>query len=156
LLSFHGLPERHIRKGDPSGKHCLAKAGCCDSISEVNKHCYRAQCFATKRQLVKKLGLREGKSSMSFQSRLGRDPWLEPATDQHIVELARTGVRRLAVVCPGFVADCLETLEEIGLRAKESFLEAGGKDFRLVSCLNDHPAWLDALAAMLKRNSVSH
>lgn len=151
LFSYHGLPERHVLKSDASGNHCLRKSDCCASISEVNQYCYRAQCFFTSRELVRRLNLPSEGHTTSFQSRLGRDPWLAPATDEVVPQLARAGVKRLAVVCPAFVTDCLETLEEIGIRARESFVEAGGEDLRLAPCLNEHPAWLDALANLLRR-----
>jgi ferrochelatase len=152
LFSLHGLPERHIRKGDPTGRWCLMQPGCCDAIPPENRYCYRAQCLATARELAKRLRLSEGGFSIGFQSQVGRSRWLQPATDALIPELARDkGVRRLVVLCPSFVTDCLETLEQIGLRGQESFLAAGGEAFRVVPCLNEHPAWLDGLAAMLSR-----
>jgi ferrochelatase len=149
LLSFHGLPERHLRKADASGRHCLATADCCDHIGEANRNCYRAQCFATARSLARRLGLSEGAFSVSFQSRLGRTRWISPYTDRVIVELAAQGKRRLVVFCPAFVADCLETLEEIGMRAKEQFLAAGGERLTLVPSLNASPAWADALVKIV-------
>jgi ferrochelatase len=151
LLSYHGLPERHCRKSDPSGAHCLAHATCCDALLEVNRHCYRAQCFATSRALVPALGLDPARVTTTFQSRLGRDPWIQPYTDQVLLELARAGTRRLAVFCPAFTADCLETLEEIGLRAAADFRAAGGGELRLVPSLNAHPAWVAALATLVRR-----
>ncbi|MDX9975399.1 MAG: ferrochelatase [FCB group bacterium] len=151
LFSYHGLPERQVRKSDPTGHHCLATPNCCDTPVPANRNCYRAQCFATTRALVQRLGLAEGAYTVSFQSRLGRDPWLQPATDQVVTELPTRGAKRLAVLCPAFITDCLETLEEIGLRARESFIEAGGEEFRLVPCLNDNPVWLDALANLLRK-----
>lgn len=151
LFSYHGLPERQVRKTDPTGHHCLETPGCCDTLGRANQYCYRAQCFATTRALAARLGLAPEAHGTSFQSRLGRDPWLKPPTDEVVPELARGGVKRLAVLCPAFVTDCLETLEEIGIRARESFIEAGGEDLLAVPCLNDHPAWLDALAELLKK-----
>jgi protoporphyrin/coproporphyrin ferrochelatase len=151
LLSYHGLPERHVRKSDATGTHCLTHPDCCDTISTVNQYCYRAQCVATSRALAARLGLTPENHSTSFQSRLGREPWLTPPTDEVIVDLARRGVKRLAVLCPAFVTDCLETVEEIAIRGKDSFLEAGGEAFKQVPCPNAHPAWVDALAAMLRR-----
>ncbi|MBI4557770.1 MAG: ferrochelatase [Candidatus Hydrogenedentes bacterium] len=153
LFSYHGLPERQVRKSDPSGGHCLVKPDCCEVIGPVNQYCYRAQCLATTRALTVRLGLKPNSFATSFQSRLGRDPWLEPATDKFISELPGKGVRRLAVLCPAFVADCLETLEEIGLRARDTFLHAGGEAFQLVPSLNDHPAWVNALANLLSQQS---
>jgi ferrochelatase len=149
LFSYHGLPERHMRKSDPSGQHCLASAGCCEVLSDVNRNCYRAQCFATSRGLAERLGLPSGGYTVSFQSRLGRTPWVKPYTDVVLPELAQRGVRRLAVMCPAFVADCLETLEEVGLRAREQFLASGGESLTLVPSLNAHPAWVDAVVRLV-------
>lgn len=150
LFSYHGLPERHMRKSDASGRHCLASAGCCDVLTEVNRHCYRAQCFATTRGLAERLGLSSGSYTISFQSRLGRTPWIKPYTDVVLPELAARGVKRLAVMCPAFVADCLETLEEVGLRAREQFLASGGESLTLVPSLNAHPAWVDAVVHLVR------
>jgi ferrochelatase len=151
LFSFHGLPERQVRAGDHSGRHCLEAEGCCEVIGEANRDCYRAQCFATARALAAKLGLAAGSFSVSFQSRLGRTPWIRPYTDARIAELAREGKKRLCVFCPAFVADCLETLEEIGLRARDQFLAAGGEALTLVPSLNATDAWVDALVALVRR-----
>lgn len=151
VLSYHGLPERHVRKGDPTGSHCLCREDCCDTPVPANHRCYRHHCMETSRALVARLGLEEERFTISFQSRLGRDPWLGPATDQTIVSLAESGVKRLAVLSPAFVADCLETLEEIGIAGKESFLEHGGEEFLLVPSLNTHPAWVDAMARLIER-----
>ncbi len=149
LFSFHGLPERHMRKADPTAQHCLRAKDCCQTPSVAHKTCYRAQCFATVRDFVASAGIPTGKYSVSFQSRLGKEPWLRPYTDEELVRLATSGVERLAVLCPAFVADCLETLEEIGLRGRESFLKAGGTALTLVPCLNEHPLWLQALERMV-------
>lgn len=148
LMSFHGLPERHMVKSDDSGRHCLASDNCCDAIGPDNRNCYRAQCFSTARALAKQLELSDDDYSVSFQSRLGRTPWIKPYTDEVLVELAKKGVERLAVYCPAFVADCLETLEEIGMRADEDFRAAGGKRLVLVPSLNAHPAWADAVVQL--------
>jgi len=149
LFSYHGLPERHCTKSDETGRHCLQRPDCCDAIVEANRNCYRAHCFATTRGLRQRLGLDESNSTITFQSRLGRTPWIRPYTDEELVRLAQAGTKRLAVFCPAFVADCLETLEEIGIRAEASFREAGGETLRLVPSLNATPAWVDGLAAML-------
>ncbi|MCB9916037.1 MAG: ferrochelatase [Planctomycetes bacterium] len=149
LFSFHGLPERHVQKSDPTGAHCLASADCCARIVDANRNCYRAQCFATAAGLVAALGLDASATTVAFQSRLGRTPWLRPYTDETVRALAAAGTRRLAVLCPAFTADCLETLEEIGIRAREDFVAAGGEALRLVPSLNAHPAWVEALAGML-------
>lgn len=152
LLSYHGLPERHVRKSDESGgAHCLASATCCDAIVAANRHCYRAQCFATSRALIAALGLRPEDTTTAFQSRLGRTPWIRPYTDEVLSDLARRGVRRLAVACPSFVADCLETLEEIGIRGREQWLAAGGEELALVPCPNANPAFVDTVAGLVRR-----
>jgi ferrochelatase len=156
LFSFHGLPERQVRAADHSGSHCLAEGTCCDSIGVANRDCYRAHCFATARGLVKLLGLPEGGSTVCFQSRLGSTPWIKPYTDKVLDQLAKEGKKRLAVFCPAFVADCLETIEEIGLRAKEQFLAAGGESLTLVPSLNDDDAWVDALLALIRRDVGPH
>ena len=143
LFSFHGLPERHLHKADPTGCHCLKVENCCSVPSPAHATCYRAQCFKTVKAFVGKAAVT--KYSVTFQSRLGRDPWLKPYTDHELVRLAQQGVKKLLVICPAFVSDCLETLEEIGLRGRETFLEAGGEDLTLIPCLNDHPVWLAAL-----------
>ena len=150
LLSYHGLPERQIRKLDASGSHCFERDDCCDSIGHANRQCYRAHCFATSRALIAALGLDPQHTSTGFQSRLGRTPWIKPYTDVLLDRLAQQGVRRLAVLCPSFVADCLETLEEIGLRGREQWIAAGGEDLRLVPCVNADPTWVTALAALVR------
>ncbi len=152
LFSFHGLPERQIAKSDESGAHCLRNASCCDAPGEAIRWCYRAQSFATARALASRLGLADGGHTISFQSRLGRTPWIKPYTDVVLDELAAQGKKRLAVMCPAFVADCLETLEEIGIRARAQFRAAGGEELALVSSLDAHPAWADAVAAMARRH----
>ena len=151
LFSFHGLPERHMRKADPTGGHCLASENCCETPSPAHATCYRAQCFKTTAAFVKQAGVPKDKYSISFQSRLGRDPWLKPYTDFELPRLAERGIKKLLVICPAFVADCLETLEEIGLRGHDSFLAAGGTEFALIPCLNEHPLWLEALEKMARR-----
>ncbi len=150
LFSYHGLPERHCTKSDPTGAHCLRSDSCCDVLVDANRNCYRAQCFATTRGLRERLGLGPDRSTITFQSRLGRTPWIQPYTDVEIVALAKRGVKRLAVFCPSFVADCLETLEEIGLRARADFQQAGGERLELVPSLNAHPAWVEGLTSMLR------
>jgi protoporphyrin/coproporphyrin ferrochelatase len=151
LFSFHGLPERHLRKSDPTGCHCLSVENCCTTASPAHATCYRAQCFKTVAAFVEKAKVPKGKYSVAFQSRLGRDPWLKPYTDLELIRFAEGGIGRLLVICPAFVADCLETLEEIGIRGRESFLQAGGREFALIPCLNEHPLWLEALGKMIKR-----
>jgi protoporphyrin/coproporphyrin ferrochelatase len=152
LFSFHGLPERQIKKSDPSGSHCLASDACCDRITSVNQGCYRAQCYATARALAARLALTD--YTVCFQSRLGRTPWITPHTDVLLDDLPKKGVKRLAVMCPAFVADCLETLEEIGMRAKDQFKAAGGEELTLVPSLNATPPWVDAVCAMAERHAA--
>jgi len=154
LFSFHGLPERQIRKSDPTGAHCLASAGCCDAEVSANRWCYRAQCFATARGLATRLGLAPERWTVSFQSRLGRTPWIRPYTDLLLPEFAAKRVRRLAVYCPAFVADCLETLEEIGIRGRADFLKHGGEALTLVPSLNAHPAWVRGLVQLVRATAV--
>src|SRR5206468_4963621 len=113
--------------------------------------CYRAQCFKTAAAFVKAAEVPAGKYSISFQSRLGKDPWLKPYTDLVLAELPKRGVNKLLVICPAFVADCLETIEEIGLRGRESFMQAGGQQFDQIPCINEHPLWIDALVGMIDR-----
>lgn len=149
LLSYHGLPERQVRASDATGQYCLASSDCCDRIGSANAHCYRAQCFATSRALTARLGL--SRVSTSFQSRLGRTPWIKPYSDVVLKELATSGVKKLAVLCPSFVADCLETLEEVAMRGAHDFKAAGGQELLLVPSLNDHPRWIEALAHMVSR-----
>ncbi|MDB4979447.1 MAG: ferrochelatase [Myxococcales bacterium] len=150
VMSFHGLPERHMRKADDTGKHCLASAGCCDRLVAANRNCYRAQCFATARALSSRLALPEGGWTVTFQSRLGRTPWIRPYTDLVLPELVACGKKRVVVFCPAFVADCLETLEEIGIRAKRDFLAAGGESLALVPSLNATAPWADAVVALAR------
>jgi ferrochelatase len=150
LLSYHGLPERQIRKSDASGAHCFASNTCCDAVGKANRFCYRAQCVATSRALARALGIPDEDWTIAFQSRLGRNPWIRPYTDEILPFLRERGVRRLAVMCPSFVADCLETIEEIGIRGREQWLELGGEDLVLIPCLNDHPAWVEAVAGWVE------
>jgi ferrochelatase len=152
LLSFHGLPERHLTKIDPTGHHCLRGENCCLNASPaVLMTCYRAQCLRTASEFAKRLGLPDGKWSVSFQSRLGRAKWIEPYTEARLDELGKSGVKKVLVMCPAFVADCIETLEEIGDRGLEQFREAGGEELVLVPCLNDDPQWAKALSALCER-----
>jgi protoporphyrin/coproporphyrin ferrochelatase len=150
LFSYHGVPERHIYKGDITGRHCLKVANCCETPSPAHKYCYRHQCRVTTKRVVERLGLPEGKWSMSFQSRLGREEWLKPYTAARLEELPKEGVKKLLVVCPAFVSDCLETLEEIAVEGKETFLHAGGESFEMIPCLNVHPLWVSAMAKWIE------
>jgi ferrochelatase len=148
LFSYHGIPERHLRKSDPTGCHCLKVENCCEVASPAHAMCYRAQCFATTRAFVKLAGIPKEKYSVSFQSRLGKDPWLKPYTDYELVRLAQEGKKRMMVICPAFVSDCLETIEEIGMRGCEDFLAASGKEYTRIPCMNEHPLWIKALENM--------
>jgi ferrochelatase len=146
LFSYHGLPERQIRKCDPSQSYCLKSADCCDRLNEKNSEfCYRAQCFESSRQIAAKLGLKKEQWSVAFQSRLGASKWITPYTDIVLNELADRGVKNLVITCPAFTSDCLETLEEIEMRANEQFLQRGGKTLRMVPSLNAHPSWVKAV-----------
>ena len=154
MFSFHGLPERQVAKSDQSaGGHCL-RDGCCASIVAANRYCYRAQCFATARGLAQRLVLNHDRWEVTFQSRLGRDPWIRPFTDVRVLELARSGVRRVAVLSPAFVADCLETLEELAIRAKKDFETHGGEELRLIPSLNSDDDWADAAVAIASAGTV--
>lgn len=148
LFSFHGLPERHIRKSEDPPEHDCVRERCTTVVGFKNRNCYRAQCYFTARALASALEWPQDRYSVAFQSRLGRDPWIQPFTDLVLPELARKGVRRVAVYCPAFVADCLETLEEIGIRAKEDFLAHGGEDLMLIPSLNARPSWIAAVARL--------
>ncbi len=150
LFSYHGVPERHIKKSDITKSHCKIDGSCCITKSPAHNFCYRHQCYETTRLVAKKLQLKQGTYSVSFQSRLGRDPWLQPYTSNIIKNFALSGIKNLAIVTPAFVSDCLETLEEIGMEAKHSFIENGGKQFNVIACLNDDNAWANLLATWIE------
>ena len=145
LFSYHGLPERHVRKADPTGAHCLAGDNCCHQPSAAHATCYRHQAYRTSALLAQRLNIGPQRHGVSFQSRLGRAPWLTPYTDRELRALPGRGVRDLVVACPAFTADNLETLEEIGIAGRETFLAAGGSSFTLATCLNAEPEWIAAL-----------
>jgi len=155
LFSYHGIPERHLRKGDHSKGHCLKVDDCCSHCSPVQSTCYRAQVFATTKALAKRAGIEPNKYSVSFQSRLAGEPWLRPFTDKELERFPKEGIKHILVMCPAFVADCLETLEEISEEAKETFLEAGGESFEQIPCLNDQTPYIDFLAGRV-RNWIEH
>ena len=146
LFSYHGIPERHIRKSDPTKFHCKIDGSCCNTNSVAHYTCYRHQCFATTEAVRKYLGLSEDKVSSSFQSRIAGDTWLKPYTDYEFERFAKEGKKRLAVITPAFIADCLETLEEIAMEGEEEFIEAGGSAFKHVACLNDSDPWVSLMA----------
>ncbi|MDT0620622.1 ferrochelatase [Croceitalea vernalis] len=146
LFSYHGIPERHIRKSDPTKFHCKIDGTCCSINSVAHHTCYRHQCYDTTELIKAYLGLPEEKVSTSFQSRLAGDPWLKPYTDYEFERFAKEGKTRLAVITPAFVSDCLETLEEIAMEGDEEFKEAGGESFKHISCLNDRDEWVSLMA----------
>jgi ferrochelatase len=154
LFSYHGIPKRHLRKVDPTRSHCLGSPDCCDVASAAHATCYRHQCMSTTRLLAQRLHLAPNAYGLSYQSRLGGG-WLRPYTDVELTQLPARGIERIAVVCPAFVSDCLETLEEIDMRGRDSFLAAGGKSFTYVPCLNDEPQWIDALARLCGASEVA-
>lgn len=146
IFSFHGIPQRHLIKGDPSHQHCLTTPDCCNTCHPAHGTCYRHQCAMTVEKFVQAAGLPKDKYLLTFQSRLGRDPWLQPYTDQTLESLPEQDVKNVKVLCPAFTADCLETLEEIAGEGKELFLAAGGEQFEQIPCLNDHPHFIRYLA----------
>jgi len=150
LFSYHGLPESQIKKSDQSGEWCLRRSDCCDVMLAENRFCYRAQSHATTRAVAEELNLSSSGFSTAFQSRLAGQKWIEPYTDTVLEGLHGNGVRRLAVLTPSFVADCLETLEEIGIRLRQQWLGLGGEDLSLVPCVNADSTWASALAGMVR------
>ena len=150
LFSYHGVPERHIRKSDPTRFHCKIDGSCCKVNSVAHHTCYRHQCYKTTELVTAALDLPEDKVSTSFQSRLAGDPWLKPYTDYEFERLAKEGKKRLAVVTPAFVSDCLETLEEIAMEGKEEFEEAGGEHYKHIPCLNEREDWVALMASWIK------
>ncbi|MGL4317152.1 MAG: ferrochelatase [Pseudomonas sp.] len=151
LLSFHGLPESHIRKLVKDPNHSLTASSSAGVSAETLAVCYRSQCLRSAELFAERAGLQPGQWSVAFQSRLGRNKWIEPYTEARLDELGKAGVKKLLVMCPAFVADCIETLEEIGDRGREQFLEAGGEELVLVPCLNEHPQWVSALLALCEQ-----
>jgi ferrochelatase len=146
LFSYHGVPERHIRKSDITKSHCKIDGQCCKTPSKAHQFCYRHQCYEVTRLVGEKLKLKEGTFSTTFQSRLGFDPWLQPYTDRTIEKMAIDGTKKMAIVTPAFVSDCLETLEEIAMEGEEIFEENGGKEFTVIPCLNDREDWVKTLS----------
>ena len=155
LFSYHGIPERHIRKSDPTKFHCKLDGQCCTTNSVAHHTCYRHQCKDTTERVIRELGLPADKVSTSFQSRLGSDPWLKPYTDFELERLPKEGVKRLAVITPAFVSDCLETLEEIAMEGQEEFLHAGGEAFIHIPCLNDRDDWAMLMAQWINEWAIS-
>ena len=155
LFSYHGIPKRHIRKTDVTKSHCTIDGSCCNTPSPAHEFCYRHQCYETTKQVVKLLGIPEGKYSQTFQSRLAGDKWLTPYTDVEINKMPEKGIKKLAVVTPAFVADCLETLEEIAMEANEQFLHHGGKEFMAIPCMNDEDEWCGVVAKWIEEFKIS-
>jgi len=152
VFSYHGVPEKTIKKADKAG---VCKFGtCCQQVTEGNRYCYRMQCVQTTESVVKALGWEHDKDkySFAFQSRFGPLPWLQPYLDEHLAHLVDKGIKRVAVVTPSFISDCLETLFEIGVEYKEEFEEAGGEHFTLVPNLNDDPVWFSAVHEMAHKH----
>ena len=153
LMSFHGIPERHIEKLPTHTKgSCLTRRGnCCDELTDKNRDCYRAQAFATARLLAKSLGIKQAQYSVSFQSRLGSTPWIKPYSDFVLKDLAERGFKKVYVFCPSFVTDCLETLEEIQIREAEAFRAHGGEELIQVPCPNSEDVWVEGFSKMYPR-----
>ena len=154
VFSYHGVPERHIHKGDVTGQHCLKVPNCCEVSSQAHAQCYRHQCLATTKLVANKLNIPSSQYSFSFQSRLGRDEWLKPYTAIRLAEMPKEGIKKLLIACPAFVSDCLETLEEIAEEGKEIFMHAGGESFTMIPCLNSHPLWVNAIKEMINNKDV--
>ena len=156
LLSYHGLPEAHLKKADPTHAHCLKDEACCRNPSVAHATCYRHQVYATSLALAAGMNWSAADYSVTFQSRLGRAPWLRPYTDETLSQLPAKGIRKLLVMCPAFLADNLETLEEIAIQGRETFLQAGGELLTVAPCLNDEPQWAQDFAHMLTSNTFKH
>ena len=150
LFSYHGIPKRHIRKTDITKSHCKMDRTCCNTPSPAHEFCYSHQCYETTKQVVEQLGIPESNYSQTFQSRLAGDKWLTPYTDVEINKMPEQGIKKLAVVTPAFVSDCLETLEEIAMEANEQFLHHGGKEFFAIPCMNDEDEWCQVVANWIK------
>jgi protoporphyrin/coproporphyrin ferrochelatase len=154
LFSYHGIPERHVKKTDCTHNHCLQSTDCCEVSSPAHAFCYRHQVITTTDLVAQKLNIDKSKYSFSFQSRLGRDEWLKPYTAKLLGELPAKGIKKLVVVCPAFVSDCLETLEEMGEEGREIFLKAGGESFTLIPCMNTNPLWINTIVNLCENVKV--
>ena len=155
LFSYHGIPERHVKKTDCTGTHCLKQEDCCNVPSAAHSFCYRHQVITTTELVAAQLNLEKSKYSFSFQSRLGRDPWLKPFTVDQLEHFPKKGIKKLLVVCPAFVSDCLETLEEIQMEGNEDFLKAGGESLTMIPAMNENADWIDCAAELIK-NEIMH
>jgi len=151
LLSYHGIPKRHVKKTDITKTHCLVREDCCNINSEAHRTCYRHQVMRTTQLAAKALGLSQDKFSVSFQSRLGADAWLKPATVEQLSLFPKQGIKKLVILCPAFVSDCLETLEEIQIEGRKIFMESGGEKFTVIPCLNDRDEWITTLAGLINK-----
>ena len=150
VFSFHGIPERQVKKTDKTGSYCLTAKDCSLNIVEANADCYRAQCYYTARKVAEKLNIPENKYKVAFQSRLGRTPWIKPYSDELYQQLPKEGVNKVVVLCPSFVADCLETLEEVSVRGEEEFQKHGGEKLTLIPSLNAESEWVSAVVKILE------
>jgi len=151
LFSYHGLPISHVKRIDASKKHCQKVANCCEITCDANALCYGRHCSETTHAVVEKLGLTNEQWSMSYQSRLGPVKWLEPATTSKVEELVNRGIKNIVVVAPAFLADGLETLEELDIELREDFLKMGGEELTVVKCLNDDDQWIDGLESLVRK-----
>jgi ferrochelatase len=156
LFSYHGLPVRHLKKSDPTKKHCYQVDQCCDVKSPAWDFCYKHQVIQTTKLVASQLKIPVHKFSYSFQSRLGSDQWIKPYTDEQLTKFPSQGIKNLLVICPAFVSDCLETLEEIAIRGKESFIQAGGESFTAIPCLNTNLKWVETFAAYTNQADAAH
>ncbi len=154
LFSYHGIPERHVRKTDMTHAHCLMAQNCCETASEAHHTCYRHQVLTTTQLTARALALSKEEFSTSFQSRLGAEAWLKPYTVTQLAEFPKKGIKKLLVLCPAFVSDCLETLQEIQIEGRETFFKHGGEEFDVVPCLNDHQEWIETLAKLIIDENV--
>ncbi len=152
IFSYHGIPERHLTKGDVVGDHCMKVENCCDINCKSSQSCYRSNVLATSKLTADQLELADNQWMVSFQSRVSimGPAWLKPYTDIEIDKLGENGMEKIGVVCPSFIADCLETLEEIEMQAKESFIESGGKELVYIPCLNNNPEFINALESIIE------
>jgi ferrochelatase len=156
LFSYHGLPTRHLKKSDCTGEHCYVQQNCCNVQSKAWDTCYKHQVTETSKLVAEKLGMSPDQYTVSFQSRLGRDEWIKPFTVDVLETYPSMGIKDLTVVCPAFVADCLETLEEIAMGGREIFLNAGGESFKVVPCLNTFKPWIDTFASWCNQRDAEH
>ncbi len=156
LFSYHGLPELHITKADPTGEHCLKSKTCCTTPSPAHDNCYRHQVLRTTELFAIKAGLSADQYTVAYQSRLGRAKWLDPSTQETLVKLAQQGIKKILVLCPAFVTDCLETLEEINIKGRESFIAAGGEELIYIPCLNDDEKWISCLSAWINEYPINN